>query len=138
MTFKEYADSRSISYEAVRQLVKKTPGINAYIEKNGRTRVLTSEAVNMLDNRRNRSRVSIINKQDTSQELIDNLKNEIILLQKQLLEAKEQALESSQALARLQAIEDNNSKLERKIEALQSELGAYHKTIFGLYRKMKL
>lgn len=137
MTFKEYADSRSISYEAVRQLVKKTPGINAYIEKNGRTRVLTSEAVNMLDNRRNRSRVSIINKQDTSQELIDNLKNEIILLQKQLLEAKEQALESSQALARLQAIEDNNDKLERKIEALQSELGAYHKTIFGLYRKLK-
>ena len=61
MTIKEYADTRQVSYEAVRQLVKKLDTeLSGHITKDKRTRVLDNEAVRILDDRRKGSRVSVI------------------------------------------------------------------------------
>lgn len=148
MTLQEYANSRGITYEATRQAVKKAePDILSHITKQGRTRILDLEAVNMLDKLRTGKRVKVIrqNTPDTDT-TIDRLKNEIILLQRQLLEAQEQnqqtALLNAQNVARLEAMTDTTNQLKSEIDTKQSEIeqlkienAKYHKTVFGLYRK---
>lgn len=148
MTLQEYASSRGITYEATRQAVKRAePDILPHITKQGRTRILDLEAVTMLDKLRTGKRVKVI-RQNTPEpdETIDRLKNEIIILQRQLLEAREQnqqtALLNAQSVARLEAMTDTNNRLQSELDTKQSELeqlktenAKYHKTIFGLYRK---
>lgn len=143
MTIKEYATSRSITYEAVRQLVRKLePDISEHITKNGRTRSLDPDAIRMLDDRRKGSRVSVTRSEARAEVLdasqtIDQLKNEIILLQRQLLEARTEVLEARESVARLEAYSDICKTQEAKIERLEGELGLYQRTIFGLYRKKR-
>ena len=148
MTLQEYANSRGITYEATRQAVKRAePDILNHITKQGRTRILDQEAVILLDKLRTGKRVKVIrqNTPDTDQ-TIDQLKNEIILLQRQLIEAREQsqqtALLNAESVARLDAMTDTNNRLQSELDTTQNELeqlrtenAKYHKTIFGLYRK---
>lgn len=139
MTIREYADSRQVTYEAVRQLIKKLSGeLDGHITKQGRTRYLDNEAVRILDDRRKGSRVSVIKAKVTENEdTIDQLKNEIILLQKQLLEAKDTLRLASENVARLEAVSDTNKRLQAEIDTYKDELSTYQRTIFGLYRKVK-
>ena len=143
MTIKEYADTRQVTYEAVRQLVKKLDAeLNGHITKHGRTRVLDDDAVKMLDDRRTGTRLAVIKAKATEQaDTVDQLKNEIILLQRQLLTAQDEhkqlALEHAQSVARLEAVSDTNKRMQDEIDRLQSELGQYHKSVFGFYRKGK-
>lgn len=143
MTLKEYAVSRGITYEAVRQMIKKLePEITSHISKQGRTRVIDRNGVQLLDDRRKGSSVSVTRSDARTDVLeasqtIDQLKNEIILLQRQLLEARTDVLEARENVARLEAYADISKSQEAKIERLESELGQYHKTIFGLYKKDK-
>lgn len=146
MTIKEYASSRGISYEAVRQQINRLrPGIDEHITKQGRTRLLDNTAVSMLDDKRKGSKVSVIHTDTVSKsETIDKLKNEIILLQKQLLACQDELKIASENSARLEAVSVINKHQQSQIEQLQaenngikSELGRYHKTIFGLYRRDK-
>lgn len=144
MTIQEYATTRKITYEAARQAVEKTkPAILKHITKQGRTRILDSVAVQMLDEKRKGFRVSVIkkesaeksNKIEEQSDTIDKLKNEIIVLQKQLLEERTMRLESAEKVARLEAIADTRKHQEEQIDRLQAELNRYERTIFGLYRK---
>lgn len=144
MTIQEYATTRKITYEAARQAVEKTkPAILKHITKQGRTRILDGVAVQMLDEKRKGFRVSVIkkesaeksNKIEEQSDTIDKLKNEIIILQKQLLEERSLRLESAEKVARLEAIADTSKKQEEQIDRLQAELNRYERTIFGLYRK---
>ncbi len=139
MTIKEYADTRQVSYEAVRQLVKKLDTeLSAHITKDKRTRVLDNEAVRILDERRKGSKVSVIKAKTTENEqVIDQLKNKIILLQHQLLQCQDSLRLASENVARLEAVSDTNKRLQSEIDTLKAENGRYHKTIFGLYRKDK-
>ena len=144
MTIQEYATTRKITYEAARQAVEKTkPAILKHITKQGRTRILDSVAVQMLDEKRKGFRVSVIkkesaeksNKIEEQSDTIDKLKNEIIVLQKQLLEERTMRLESAEKVARLEAIADTRKLQEEQIDRLQAELNRYERTIFGLYRR---
>lgn len=144
MTIQEYATSRNITYEAARQAVNKAkPEIDRYIHKQGRTRYLTPEAEKILDERRKGNRISSLKKESSHKSekiheqlnMIDNLKNEIIVLQKQLLEERTMRLESAEKVARLEAIADTSKKQEEQIDRLQAELNRYERTIFGLYRR---
>jgi len=139
MTLQEYADTRQITYEAVRQAVKKaSPEIDGHITKVGRTRVLDNEAVKLLDDRRKGSRVTVIKAKATeADQTIDQLKNRIILLQDQLLSCQDTLRIASENVARLEAVSDTNKRLQSEIDQLRAENGRYHKTIFGLYRKDK-
>jgi len=143
MTLKDYAVSREITYEAVRQLVKKLePEITPHISKQGRTRVLDPDGVRMLDDRRKGYRLSVTRSEARTDaveasQTIDQLKNEIILLQRQLLEARTEALEARESVARLEAYADISKSQADKIERLEGELGKYQRTFFGLYRKVK-
>ena len=157
MTIQDYATSRGITYEASRLAVKKAePEILKHITKQGRTRIIDPDGVKMLDDIRKGSRVAVVRKKDTEhQNIVDQLKNEIIVLQRQLLDAQAEcnktALLSSQAVAKLETVTDTNkmlqAELDRKqadidrkqseIDTLRTENGKYHKTIFGFYRKDK-
>lgn len=140
MTLQEYATTRNISYEAVRQAVKKSsPDIDSHITKQGRTRILDDEAVRILDKRRKDNKVSVISaKSVDDKETIDVLKNKIIVLQEQLLQAQQTALINAEAVAKLEAYTDINKRQQDKIDTLQAELSTYHRTIFGLYKKDKV
>ena len=144
MTIQEYATSRNITYEAARQAVNKAkPEIDRYIHKQGRTRYLTPEGEQLLDKRRKNNRITSLKKEssDKSEKIeeqsdtIDKLKNEIIMLQKELLEERTMRLESAEKVARLEAIADTRKLQEEQIDRLQAELNRYERTIFGLYRK---
>lgn len=140
MTLQEYATTRNISYEAVRQAVKKSsPDIDSHITKQGRTRILDDEAVRILDKRRKDNKVSVISaKPVDDKDTIDALKNKIIVLQEQLLQAQQTALINAEAVAKLEAYTDINKRQQDKIDTLQAELSTYHRTIFGLYKKDKV
>lgn len=144
MTIQEYATSRNITYEAARQAINKAmPEIEKYIHKQGRTRHLTPDGEQLLDKRRKNNRITSLKKEsaDKSEKIeeqsdtIDKLKNEIIMLQKELLEERTMRLESAEKVARLEAIADTSKKQEEQIDRLQAELNRYERTIFGLYRK---
>lgn len=144
MTIQEYATSRNITYEAARQAVKKAkPEIDRYIHKQGRTRYLTPEGEQLLDKRRKNNRITSLKKESSDKtekieeqsDTIDKLKNEIIVLQKQLLEERSLRLESAEKVARIESLSSINSMQEAEIHRLQSELSRYERTIFGLYRK---
>ncbi len=144
MTIQEYATSRNITYEAARQAVNKArPEIDRYIHKQGRTRYLTPEGEQLLDKRRKNNRITSLKKESSDKtekieeqsDTIDKLKNEIIVLQKQLLEERSLRLESAEKVARLEAIADTRKLQEEQIDRLQAELNRYERTIFGLYRK---
>lgn len=146
MTLQEYAKTRNITYEAVRQAVKKaSPDIDSHITKNGRTRILDNEAVKILDTRRKGSSVTVIKAKATeTEQTVDQLKNEIILLQRQLIACKDELKTASESVARLEAVTENNKRLQddndkkqAEIERLQTDLGAFHRTFFGFYRKDK-
>lgn len=140
MTLQEYATTRNITYEAVRLAVKKAkPDIDKHITKQGRTRILDNEAVRILDDKRKGSKVSVIKAKNTENEqTIDQLKNEIILLQRQLLDCKDSLRIASDNVARLEAVSDTNKRLQSEIDTLRADNSRYHKTIFGLYRKDKI
>lgn len=139
MTIQEYATTREITYEAARQAVNKAmPQIKDHISKQGRTRILDEQAVKILDDNRKGFRVSVVKKRvSENQETIDQLKNEIILLQKQLIDTQEELRNAAENVARLEAIAETSKTQASKIDQLQAELNTFHKSFFGFYRKDK-
>lgn len=130
LTIREYANSRNVSYEAVRRSIKQyDKELRTEIIKQGRTRYLSDVAVEFLDSHRQNkiSKQVLLSDKD---EIISNLKNEIIQLQAKIMELqeyKQQALENS---IRLELASENTARL-------QAELDRYKPTIFGLYKRTK-
>lgn len=134
ITIKEYASSRGVSYEAVRQSIKRHHNeLSNHLHKQGRKTLLDAEAVEILDQYRNNT--ITMQPQIDNAEYISSLKDEIIRLQNENNELLKERQKGIEASIRLELMTDTTEKQERKIEALETELRAYHKTIFGLYRK---
>lgn len=137
ISIKDYASSRGISYEAVRQSIKRhTSELSDHLHKQGRKTLLDAEAVEILDQYRNNA--VTVQPQTTeleNMEYISNLKDEIIRLQNENAELLKERQKGIEASVRLELMTDASEKQERKIEALEAEIRSYHRTIFGLYRK---
>lgn len=144
LSLKEYAKSRNISYEAVRQSIKRHSGeLTEHVTKQGRTQFLDDIGVSILDKYRNKGNVSVIDSTDqNTAETIDALKNEIILLQKQIIEIQNESKNADriaiEAQAQVKMITESNEGLKSEIDTLKSEIQSYQRTFFGLYRKIKV
>lgn len=136
ITIKQYASSRGVSYEAVRQTIKRHHAeVSEHLHKEGRRTLLDAEAVEILDRYRNNT-VTVQPQTDLeNMEYISNLKDEIIRLQNENNELLKERQKGIEASVRLELMTDASEKQERKIEALEAEIRSYHRTIFGLYRK---
>ena len=151
---KEYAKSHRISYEAVRkQIARYENELSGHIIKKNRTRYLDDFAVAFLDERRNSSPIINLSeevkeesiKNDALQEENKQLLYKIAQLQEQLLEAEKEKRKGIEASAKLQLLEESQSKLEAKNEELttkvaqlEAEKATFVRTIFGLYKKKPL
>ncbi len=139
VSFQEYADSHHISYEAVRQSIKRhKEELKGHISKQGRKQYLDDIAVSILDKYRNKGNVSVFDpeEQKNSNETIDALKNQIIYLQHQIIELQSEAKLGIEAKTKLQMIEGDLESLKAENSHLKTENQSYQKTIFGLYRKV--
>lgn len=138
LTIKEYAKSRSISYEAVRQSIKRHKSELAdHISKQGKTQYLDDTAVVILDKYRTKGNITVFESVEDQAATIDQLKNQIILLQNQIIELQQESRAGIEARSKLELIEANNESLTAEVELLRAETRSYQRTIFGLYRKAK-
>lgn len=95
ITIRDYAKSRSISYEAARQQINRYIGRNvdgfelsAHITKVERTQYLDDEAVAFLDARRAKNPIIIQNEQ--RDETVERLRAEVDALQKRLIASQDE------------------------------------------------
>ncbi len=137
MTIKEYAASRDISYEAARMSLKRhSSELSDHIHKHGKTRYLDDTGIEILDSYRISKAPEIITGNGNQEATIDSLKNQIILLQNQIIELQKENKANLEASVKLQLIEEHTGKIESENRELQEELRSYQKTIFGFYRKV--
>ncbi|WP_029324487.1 hypothetical protein [Butyrivibrio sp. AE3004] len=164
MTLKEYAESRSISYETVRaQTNRYKDELKGHITTEDRRKVLDEFACEFLDKHRLKRNIVVSNdNEDLKEELFqaqkerERLKDAIILLQKELQDMTKQNAALLEDRARTETLllladkehdnlehakeeikQSRNELLESQKELMEAtkELGKYHKTIFGLYKK---
>lgn len=109
VSIKEYAESKNVSYEAVRRQVKRySKELNNHVQKVGRTQYLDDVAVSFLDERRQTNPVVVFEK--NKDEEIERLKEENRKLLLKVTELQEQLLEEKNKITLLQ---------EEKIELLE-------------------
>lgn len=130
MSIKEYAKSRSISYESARKQVRRyTKDLAEHTQKIDGSTQLDDFAVEFLDRHRQKRPVIVAPSSEETEQEITNLRAEIDRLKSQLLNVQNQLID-----AQKQTI-DTQSKYQLLLEQKDTELNTYHKTIFGLYRK---
>lgn len=143
-TIKDYAENRQISYEAVRKQIKRySKELKGLTYKHGRTTFLTDEAATFLDDHRQEK--TIVVEQSDDKERIERLRIESERLKSMIIELQQQlANEKDARIALLEnknndvvLLENKNSDLESKNSDLDKELKKFHKTIFGLYKKVE-
>lgn len=152
MTIKEYAESRKVTYEAVRKQVNgyKKKELKKHITYQGRQAYLDDFAVDFLDKHRQKRNV-VLN--PTSKEIdaeIDRLREQVSRLQEEILrqsEESKQILKDNNRLLEEQKklIEDKTrsdtllllaDKEHEELQEVKQELSRYQRTLFGLYRKI--
>lgn len=156
MTIKQYAQSQHISYEAVRkQVASYKHELQDHIIRKGRTQYLDEYAVEYLSKRRRESPVIVMeqSKDETIADLkeqIDSLRVQLMAAQNELLREKDHIIElqeesrkSLEAQTRYAALlEDNESKdeqireLTEQRDAAEKEARSYQPSWFGLYKKV--
>lgn len=156
MTIKQYAQSQHISYEAVRkQVASYKHELQDHIIRKGRTQYLDEYAVEYLSKRRRESPVIVMeqSKDETIADLkeqIDALRVQLMAAQNELLKSKDHIIElaeesrkSLEAQTRYAALlEDNESKdeqireLTEQRDAAEKEARSYQPSWFGLYKKV--
>lgn len=157
LSIKDYAESRSISQEAVRRQLKRYKNdLEGHIITENRRRLLDDEAVDFLDQHRMPRNVVIEQSDRARQEEINNLQEEINRLKDELIREKERVINLQQEAAALveykaqnqllieqrdrdqEQIQETRQELQETKERLQgaeSELSSFSRTWFGLYRK---
>ena len=156
MTIKQYAQSQHISYEAVRkQVASYKHELQDHIVRKGRTQYLDEWAIEFLTKRRRESPVIVLeqSKDETIADLkeqIDSLRVQLMAAQNELLKSKDHIIElqeesrkSLEAQTRYAALlEDNESKdeqireLTEQRDAAEKEARSYQPSWFGLYKKV--
>lgn len=138
LSFNEYAESRNISYESVRQSVKRHKAeLKGHITKQGRKQYLDESAVVILDKYRKKGNVEVLESgKGADSDLVDSLKNEIILLQRQIIDLQAETQKGIESRTKLELMEKSFESLENENQELKKEVSTYKRTIFGLYRKV--
>lgn len=145
MTIREYAKSRGISYEAAAKQVRKykSKDLKGHLTKQGSQTILDDTAIEILDRHRQpRAVVMLPSDEDTSNEIKalqdenNNLKNQIIEMQKLLIASKDECLKLSQANTAMIEDKARADALQKQLEESKQELDRYKPTLFGLYKKM--
>ena len=138
MTIREYAVSRSISYEAVAKQIRqyKKNELKKHITYQGRTAELDDFAIEFLDKHRQPKNVVMVESAEESKRQIELLTAQVHQLQSELIKKSnkiESLLEENKGL-----IEDKTKKeiYESELQEVKQELSRYQRTIFGLYRKV--
>lgn len=123
MSLKEYARVSNVSYEAVRQQVKRYASeLEGHVHREGRQQFLDDEAIAFLDGKRQKNPVVIY--QASKDDELEDLRAENTKLLKELAGAKDLLLQNSTAVAMLASAEKENEKLESKVEQLEVDLKA--------------
>ena len=162
ITLKQYAESKGISYEAVRKQVNRyQEELKGHIVVKNRTQYIDQWAVDFLSERRRESPIVLVT--ETQQEQIDQMTEQIETLKAQLLAAQNELLSAKDQIINLQVetrqlletkasyenlLEDHEQQKEKltratvqheedqkRIEELQREANSYQRSIFGFYRK---
>ena len=160
ISIKEYAQSKGVSYEAVRRQVKefknKDAEFKSHIQESkqrGVSTLLDEWAIDYLDKHRLPRPVIVRASEDETQRELENLRNQlakamnelnsakdtIIRLQDEklaLTEEKSLAIEDkTRATTQLELREKDLAESKAEIGKLNQELGSYKKTLFGFYKK---
>lgn len=162
MTLKQYAESKGISYEAVRKQVNRyQEELKGHIVVKNRTQYIDQWAVDFLSERRRESPIVLVTEDQKEQisqmkEQIETLKAQLLAAQNELLSAKDQIISlqvETRQLLETKAnydslLEDHDLQKEKltratiqheedqkRIEELQREANSYQRSIFGFYRK---
>ena len=104
LSIKNYAESKNVTYEAVRQSVKRyEKELEGHIFKQGRTQFLDEYAVDLLDQKRSANPVVIyeVAKDEEIERLnqeVADLKDKVLKLQELLLDERQKQLPLQQAL----------------------------------------
>ena len=112
ITLRDYANQKSISYEAVRRQIKRySSELEGHITKQGRTRFLDDEAVSFLEEHRQDNAVSVQNNIASLAKLEEENK---MLLQKiaalqEMIISRDETIKQLQA-DKMQMLEDKNRK----------------------------
>lgn len=138
LTIREYAKTRNVAYESVRKQVKRySKELKGHTVKDGAT-MLDDYAMDFLDKHRMKREVNLIQEPDNEEvtQEIHNLKTEIEQLKQKLVDAQTEIINAkNETLAAHTKYQDLLERNQLLLEQKDSELQAYHKTIFGLYRK---
>lgn len=164
LSVKDYAESRSISQEAVRrQLTRYKDELAGHIIIENRKRLLDDDAVSFLDLHRMPRSIVIEQSDRARQEEINNLQSEIDRLKDELIREKERVIKLQQEAAALleykaqnqllidqkdrdrdriqnqeaeiQEIKNQLTETNNELQEAQTELNSFSKTWFGLYKK---
>ena len=138
MTIKEYAESRKVSYEAVRKQVKdyKKKELKKHISYQGRQAYLDDFAVDYLDQHRQKRNVVLYPTNKEIEEEMARLRNQIVKLQEELLNRTDKI---TKLLEEKTLLIEDKAKAESKaaeLEMVKQELASYKPTLFGLYKKV--
>lgn len=156
MTIKQYAQSQHISYEAVRkQVASYKQDLQDHIIRKGRTQYLDEYAVEYLTKRRRESPVIVL--EQSKDETIADLKEQIDALRVQLMTAQNELLKEKDRIIQLQEenqkslesqtkyaalLEENDTmseqirELTEQRDAAVKEAESYQPSWFGLYKKV--
>lgn len=122
-SLRDYAASRHITYEAVRQSVKRyADELQGHITTNNRTQYLDDAAVALLDDHRQGNPVVVIN-QDRIEEIERLQRDNVALLQRvtalqdALIRAQGRIIDTANQQARLAAAEHDRDELQRAVDA---------------------
>lgn len=162
LTFKQYAESQGITYEAVRrQVARYANDLADHIVIKNRTQYLDEVAVEFLTRRRRESPI-ILTTIDQAEDIkklteeVDALKNKLMTAQGELLKEKERTIElqyelkksieaktlydamledNKQKTEQVQAMQKEIEDLRRERDAAQAEAQSFTRSILGFYRK---
>ena len=158
MTIKDYAESRNITYEAVRKQVRqyKKSDLKGHLNYQGKLTFLDEYAVDFLDKHRQKRNARLAPTDEEVQrdirklqydlqmalQEVNNLKSQVITLQSEKIELIEDRAKYTALLEEKETMTTLQNHLQQELERSrmenehkQQELDKYKPTLFGLYRK---
>ena len=149
MTLKQYAESKGISYEAVRKQVNRyQEQLNGHIIVKNRTQYIDEWAVNFLSERRRESPIVLVTedqKERISQltEQIESLKAQLMTAQNELIKEKDRIIslqgelrEGIEERAKYAALLEDAQDKERRLAEAQNALSADREQMEQLRREL--
>lgn len=152
ITISEFAKKRNIDKDTVNAWIRKHPDINSCctIQNKEKTIDITSTAYKVLEKKYPLPKpIEVVEDIETRKKLVQ-AQEYIVQLQKKIMDMQEELNESNIKIASIQSmqllIDDKNQQLKEKnneityqkneVAKRDLELNKYHKTFWGLYKKI--